>query len=59
MKTVREEAMRLMLIAERKRYLLAMDDAYPDVGMGLFPTVAEQQATEQIDAMLNAELPED
>lgn len=52
MKTSREETLRLMLIVERKNHLLAMDRAYPDVGMGLLPMLAERQATEQIDQLI-------
>jgi hypothetical protein len=36
------------LVDERERYLRAMDDAYPDVGMGLLPRAARAQAIAQL-----------
>lgn len=32
------------------QHKLAMDNAYPDVGMGLFPSVARQEAIEELKA---------
>lgn len=47
------------LIEERARYLLAMDDAYPDVGMGLPRHMAMARAEEQLgfkyDPIINKE----
>jgi hypothetical protein len=33
-----------------------MDQAYPDVGMGLLPFMAEKQATSEIDALIESSL---
>ncbi len=52
MKTTREAILRLMLIAERKRYLKLYNDAYPDVGMGPSDKMLQDEATEQIDTLI-------
>lgn len=59
MQTRREEILRLMLIAERAAKKLALDEAYPDVGWGLSPMVAEAEATVEIDELIAERLKED
>lgn len=54
--TPRETVLRNLLIAERTKHKLAMDNAYPDVGMGLMPMVAQAEAEKEIDAEIEAAL---
>lgn len=42
--------METQLVDERAHHLLKMDDAHPEVGMGLMPFVARKQAIEQLKA---------